>query len=85
MSFPFYSVFECTHVDKSRENWVKDVAFYKGDCSIFSPNDPRFCAIEGERKQLEFVGYYEGVFPPKWPMKLTDGRELQKADYYKPE
>ena len=65
-----HSVFNTTH--KTENGWTTERAYYRGDLSeVDLSSDWRFKAVEGKRKQAEFIGFYYGSFPVNNPVLIA--------------
>jgi len=70
-----WSVFGNEH--KVESDWIKELVFFWGDVSdIDFSNDWRFKAVEGKKKQLMFLGFYDGEFPIEFPITLLNGKTI---------
>jgi hypothetical protein len=70
-----------------QSQWTTELHFYVGDLrnkDINWETDWRFCEVKGERKQGKMIGVYEGIFPIKYPLRLTNGITIEKIglNYY---
>ena len=75
-----FSVFERTY--KNGEQWITDLVFYKGDLScVDAENDWRFKEVFGKRKKLKFLGLCQTSFPIQYPLKLSNGVELNDVTF----